>query len=339
LKNQVEFMANLVVGMAVYKKETVFVRRKGFFHLVRSCVFVLICLLTAKTNLSAQEINAKVNVVYAQIGSTVDKKVFQTLQTSLNAFLNKRKWTSDLFEPNEKIECSFLLNLQSVVEPNVYKGTLTIQAARPVYNTSYLSPLVNHIDNNIVFRYIEFQPVEFNENRVAGTEPLAGNLSALFAYYTNIILGLDYDSYAPRGGDAFFQKANAIVSASPEGRFIEGWKPFDGQRNRYWLSENLQNSRYALVHDAIYTYYRQGMDKMMENENDAREQVLNAISMLNTLNAETPNLMIMPFFFQGKTDEIIRLFKKGNLQEKARVIDLCTRLDISNASKYRQELK
>jgi hypothetical protein len=323
-------------------------------HLSKSLGIFILCFLLGSNKLAAQEINAKVNVVYAQIGSTVDKKVFQTLQTSLNAFLNKRKWTSDLFEPNEKIECSFLLNLQSVVEPNVYKGTLTIQAARPVYNTNYLSPLVNHIDNNVVFRYVEFQPIEFNENRVSGTEPLAGNLSALFAYYVNIILGLDYDAYAPRGGDAFFQKANAIVSASPEGRGIEGWKPFDGQRNRYWLSENLQNSRYALVHDAIYTYYRQGyalvhdaiytyyrqgMDKMIENENDAREQVLNAISMLNTLNAETPNLMIMPFFFQGKTDEVIRLFKKGNLQDKARVIDLCTRLDISNASKYRQELK
>lgn len=309
------------------------------FYIPRQLYLFVFCFLYAVNKPYAQEINAKVNVVYAQIGTTVDKKVFQTLQTSLNAFLNKRKWTTDLFGPNEKIECSFLLNLQSVVEPNVYKGTLTIQAARPVYNTNYLSPLVNHIDNNIVFRYVEFQPIEFNENRVSGTEPLAGNLSALFAYYINIILGLDYDAFSPRGGDAFFQKANAIVSSAPEGRYIEGWKPFDGQRNRYWLSENLQNSRYALVHDAIYTYYRQGMDKMIENENDAREQVLNAISMLNTLNAETPNLMIMPFFFQGKTDEVIKLFKKGNLQERARVIDLCTRLDISNASKYRQELK
>lgn len=176
------------------------------FYQYRILVVLILCCLFTGHKLSAQEINAKVNVVYAQIGSTVDKKVFQTLQSSLNAFLNKRKWTTDLFEPNEKIECSFLLNLQSLVEPNVYKGTLTIQAARPVYNTNYLSPLVNHIDNNIVFRYVEFQPIEFNENRVSGTEPLAGNLTALFAYYVNIILGLDYDSYAPRGGDAFFKR-------------------------------------------------------------------------------------------------------------------------------------
>ncbi len=304
-------------------------------NIVFFILFFQLCIF----NVGAQEINAKVNVVYAQIGTTVDKKVFQTLQASLVNFLNKRKWTTDAFETNEKIECSFLLNLQSIVEPNVYKGTLTIQAGRPIYNTNYLSPLINFIDNEVSFRYVEFQPIEFNENRIAGTEPLAANLSALFAYYVNIILGLDYDSYSPRGGDPFFQKANVIVNASPEGRSISGWKPFDGQRNRYWLAENLQNSRYALVHDAIYTYYRQGMDKVVENETAAREQIMSALSMLNTLHAETPNLMVMPFFFQGKSDEIIQLFKKGTMQEKNRVIDLCTKIDITNSAKYRQELK
>lgn len=300
---------------------------------------LILFLMVLNLKIQAQEINAKVTVVAAQIGNTVDKRVFQNLQTALVAFINKRKWTTDVFEGNEKIECSFLLNLQSVVEPNVYKATLTIQAGRPIYNSTYLSPLVNFIDNEITFRYVEFQPIEFNENRISGAEPLTANLSALFAYYVYIVLGLDYDSYAPRGGDPFFQKANLIVNAAPEGRSISGWKPFDGQRNRYWLAENLQNTRYALVHDAIYTYYRQGMDKLIENENVAREQMLNGINMLNTLNTETPNLMIMPFFFQGKSDEIIRIYKKSDPQEKARILDLCSRLDIANASKYRQDLK
>ena len=300
---------------------------------------LILCLMVSNVKIKAQEINAKVTVVSAQVGNTIDKRVFQNLQTALVAFINKRKWTTDVFEGNEKIECSFLLNLQSVVEPNVYKATLTIQAGRPIFNSTYLSPLVNFIDNEITFRYVEFQPIEFNENRVSGAEPLTANLSALFAYYVYIILGLDYDSYAPRGGDPFFQKANLIVNAAPEGRSVSGWKPFDGQRNRYWLAENLQNTRYALIHDAIYTYYRQGMDKLIENENVAREQMLNGINMLNTLNTETPNLMIMPFFFQGKSDEIIKIYKKSDPQEKARILDLCSRLDITNASKYRQDLK
>lgn len=287
----------------------------------------------------AQELNAKVNVVYAQISSNVDKRVFQNLQTSLQNFINKRKWTSDNFESNEKIECSFLLNLQSVVESNVYKATLTVQAARPVYNTSYLSPLINFIDNDLVFRYVEFQPIEFNENRIAGTEPLAANLTAVISFYVNLILGLDYDSFSPKGGDPFFQKANMIVNAAPEGRSITGWRAFDGQRNRYWLSENLQNSKYAQVHDAIYTYYRKGLDQMLTNEKDARTQIIQALNFLSVVHAETPNVMIIPFFFQGRSDEIIRIFKKSTPQEKNQVAELSSKMDITNASLYNAELK
>ena len=287
----------------------------------------------------AQELNAKVNVVYAQISSNVDKRVFQNLQTSLQNFINKRKWTNDNFESNEKIECSFLLNLQSVVESNVYKATLTVQAARPVYNTSYLSPLINFIDNDLVFRYVEFQPIEFNENRIAGTEPLAANLAATIAFYVNLIIGLDYDSFSPKGGDAFFQKANMIVNAAPEGRSITGWRAFDGQRNRYWLSENLQNSKYAQVHDALYTYYRKGLDQMLANEKEARTQIIQALNFLSVVHAETPNLMIIPFFFQGRSEEIIRTFKKSSQQEKNQVAELSSKMDITNASRYNTELK
>lgn len=310
-------------------------------HMSKVLVVILFAftLLIHPGECQSQELNAKVTVIASQIGTSVDKKTFQTLQTALLNFLNKRKWTGDAFEKNERIDCSFLINLQSVVEPNVYKGSITVQAARPVYNAMYQSPLINFIDNDFVFRYVEFQPIEFNENRISGTEPLTSNLSAVLAFYVNIILGLDYDSFSPKGGDPYFQKANLIVGAAPDGRSISGWKPFDGQRNRYWLSENLQNPRYALIHDAIYTYYRQSMDRLSENENDAREQMLGALSMLNTLGSESPNLMIMPFFFQGKSQEIIQVMKKGTGPMKARVSDICSRLDITNASKYQQELK
>ncbi len=305
---------------------------------MRRLIFMFFLVLFLQ-HAEAQELNAKVNVVYAQISSNVDKRVFQNLQTSLQNFINKRKWTNDNFESNEKIECSFLLNLQSVVESNVYKATLTVQAARPVYNTSYLSPLINFIDNDLVFRYVEFQPIEFNENRIAGTEPLAANLAATIAFYVNLIIGLDYDSFSPKGGDAFFQKANMIVNAAPEGRSITGWRAFDGQRNRYWLSENLQNSKYAQVHDALYTYYRKGLDQMLANEKEARTQIIQALNFLSVVHAETPNLMIIPFFFQGRSEEIIRTFKKSSQQEKTQVAELSSKMDITNASRYNTELK
>ena len=289
--------------------------------------------------LQAQELNARVTVVYSQVSTTVDRKVFQTLQTSLNNFINKRKWTSDAIDSKERIDCSFLLNLQSVQDQNVYQATLTVQAGRPVFSTSYLSPLINFQDNDINFRYVEYQPIEFNESRIAGSEPLTANLAAVFAYYIHIILGLDYDSFAPRGGDPYFQKALNIVNSAPDGRGINGWKPFDGQRNRYWLSENLMNSRYSMIHDAYYTYYRMGMDKLYENEQESREQMINVLNMLTNLNTSTPNLMVIPFFFQGRSEELIRIFKKANFQEKQRASELLQRLDITNASKYKQELK
>jgi hypothetical protein len=287
----------------------------------------------------AQELNGRVTVVYNQISTTIDRKVFKTLQTALTDFLNKRKWTNEDYGPQEKISCNFLLNLTSSPETNVYKASLTVQAARPVYNSSYQAPLINFMDNDVVFRYVEFQPIEFNENRVQGTEPLTANLTAIFAYYVNIILGLDNDSFSPRGGDLYFKKANAIVNSAPDGRNISGWKPFDSQRNRYWLAENLVNSRYSLVHDAIYTYYRLGMDQLSENDSKARQEVINALSTLYTLQEENPNIMIYQFFFQGKSDELIQMLKKANPGERARAIEMLQKIDITNAARYKQELK
>ncbi len=305
----------------------------------RKYVFLLLFLFAGPGIVKAQELNAKVTVIYSQVSTATDRKVFQTMQTGLSNFLNKRKWTTEEYAPSERINCSFLLNLQSIPETGVYKATLTVQAARPVYNSSYQAALVNYIDNDVVFRYQEFQPIEFNENRIAGPEPLAGNLTAIFAYYVNIIVGLDMDSFAPRGGDPYFQKASAIVNSAPDGRSISGWKPFDSQRNRYWLMENLTNNRYTMVHDATYTYYRLGLDKLYENEAEAREQVMNAISALYAMSSENPNIMIYSFFFQGKADEIIRIMKKANPGERARAIEMLQKVDITNASKYRDELK
>ncbi len=287
----------------------------------------------------AQEINARVTVLYNQVSTTVDRKVFQTLQAGLVNFINKRKWTTDVFDVSEKIECSFLINLTNIEETNVYRATLTVQAGRPVYNTTYLTPLINFQDNDFVFRYVEFQPLEFNDTRVMGTEPLSANLTAVIAFYVYMILGLDYDSFSPRGGDPYFQKAINIVNQAPNGRGISGWTAFDGQRNRYWLAENFMNSRYSLVHDAYYTYYRLAMDNMLENEREARTQVINALSQLNTVHAENPNIMVIPFFFQGKADEIVRIFQRADPAEKQRAVELLQRLDITNASKYKQEIK
>lgn len=286
----------------------------------------------------AQELQARLTVNASQISSQTDKKIFQSLQAALNTFLNNRKWTEDAFQVNEKINCNFLLTITQA-DNNVFTGTLTVQAARPVYNSTYVTPLINFQDEAVTFRYVEYQPIEFNENRVAGNDGLASNLSASLAFYVYIILGLDYDSFSLRGGDPFFQKAQNIVSNAPDGRDIAGWRAFDGQRNRYWLMENLTNNKYAVIHEAMYNYYRLGMDQMYEKEPEARAAILNSITQFNTLNNDQQNSMVIPFFFQGRTNEIVRIFKKAPPEEKQKVQEMMSKLDISNANIYKQELK
>jgi len=218
----------------------------------------------------------------------------------------------------------------------VYKASLVVQAARPVYNSTYESPLVNFQDNDVVFKYVEFQPIEFNENRVQGNDPLAANLPAVLAYYVNIILGLDYASFSPRGGDPYFLKAQNIVNNAPEGRDITGWKAFDGLRNRFILAQNFNDPRFALVHDALYAYYRTGFDLMFENESEGRNGVLNALNFLNTINTENPNSMVIQFFFQGKSNELVKLFSKANPDVKSRAREFLAKMDITNASVYKE---
>jgi len=306
--------------------------RKIFFSLL--FIFFLF-----ENDIKAQEFQATVSVIATRIPSSVDHKIFQTLQTALNNFINTRKWSNETFQINERIVCNFSLNISASPDNNEYQATLIVQAARPVFNSSYQSPLINYMDDNIIFRYVENQPIEFNENRVQGSEPFAANLSAIFAYYAYTILGLDFDSFSLRGGDSYFQKAQNIVNNAPEGSNITGWKPFDGTRNRYWLMENLTNSKYALVHDAFYNYYRQGLDQMYDKENDARSGMLNALNQLNSVNTETPNTMILQFFFQGKGNEISKAFKKGDPDQKNRALDLLTKLDIGNINLYKQDLQ
>lgn len=299
--------------------------------------FLLLAALQGR--LRAQDMNANVTVIASRVPSSVDHKVFTTLQNSLHDFINGRNWSNESFQSNEKIRCNFLINISSAGDNNSYAATLTVQAGRPIYNSGYTSPLINFQDESFAFRYVEFQPLDFSDNRVQGTEPLAANLTAEVAYYIYMILGLTFDSYSLRGGDPYFQKALNIVNNAPDSREISGWKPFDGVRNRYWLIENLTNSKYTLVHDAYYAYYRTGMDQLYDKPTDGRAGVLNALNMLNTVNQENPNLMITQFFFQGKANEVSKIFVQSDPDQKARALDLLTHLDISNTNTYKADLQ
>jgi hypothetical protein len=307
--------------------------------MIKQFIILSFCFFTIIPAAFSQELQARVTVLANRVGTTVDKKIFVTLQTQLNNLMNARKWTSEQFQQNEKIECSFTLNIESIIETNVYKATLTIQAARPIYNSTYQSALVNFIDADIAFKYVEFQPVEFNESRIQGTDATVANLPAIFAYYAYMIIGLDFDSFSPKAGDAYYRKAQNIVNNAPEGNNISGWRVFDGLRNRYWLNENLINSRYNIVHDVIYTYYRSSMDKMYDNEAEARKNMLQGLTQLQAFNKENANTMILQFFLQGKVQELVGVFKKGTADERARALEILNDLDIVNGTFYKQELQ
>lgn len=297
-------------------------------------IFLLFSIIT-----QAQEFNARVTVVTTRVTNNVNRNTFLTLQTALTNFINNRKWTSDTYAANERIQANFLLNLESTDDPNYYKGSITIQAARPVFNSSYLAPIVNYKDDDVFFKYIEFQQLDFNENRVAGTDGSVSNLTAIFAYYAYLILGFDGDSFAQKGGAPYFQKAQNIVNNAPDGRGISGWKAFDGRRNRYWLVENMSNSRYDIMHDIYYNYYRMVMDKMYEDQKKAQGELLNVLNLLETFNADNPNTMINQFFFQGKASEIIQILAKSEPAMKIRAKEILPKVDVTNAQRYSSEIK
>ena len=301
--------------------------------------FAFICALCFLSTLNAQELQVRVTINASAINSTVDKKIFVTLQNQLNNFLNSRKWTNDNFKQNEKITCSFLLTLQSIVEPNVYKGSIIVQAGRPVHSSTYQSPLINYQDQDFTFKYVEYQPIDFNDNQVQGIDPLIGNLSATFAYYAYTILGLNYDTFSPKGGDPYFQKALNIINNAPESSSITGWKLFDGLRNRYWLNENLVNNKYNVIHDIFYSYYRSGLDSLVASDTKARENVLKTLTRLQAFDKENSNTAIVQLFMQSKTIELIGIFKNTNPEIKAKALEILTNLDVSGAQRYKEELK
>ncbi len=302
-------------------------------------LFISLFFWLAIFSANAQELNARVTVSAAQVGNNVNKSTFNTLQTALNNFLNTRKWTKEAYATNERIDCTFFLNLTPTDEANVYSGSITIQAARPIFNSTYLSPIINFKDEDVNFKYIEYQQLEFNENRVSGSDAQVSNLTALFAYYANMVIAFDSESFAIRGGEPSFLKAQNIVNNAPDGRGIKGWKSFDGKRNRYWLVTNMLDNRYAVMNDVYYNYYRLAMDKFYEDENTARAEMLNVINLLSVFNNENPNTMINQFFFQGKSSELIKVFSKALPQDKAKAAELLARLDITNANSYKEVLK
>ena len=306
--------------------------------LFKSVCLVMGLLLIGKA-LNAQELAAMVSVQSSKVANQVDPKVFTQFQTQLKDFINQRKWSSDAFGAEEKIDCSFYITIESISSPGVYDAKLSIVANRPVYNTNYTTPLLNMQDASFTFKYQLGQPMEFNETRAQGGDPLESNLTATIAYYINIILGLDYDSFALKAGAPYFSKALNIVYNAPEGAGITGWKSYDGQRNRYILVDNFTKSGFDKIHEVVYSYYREGLDQMAEKPEIARANVLNTLMSLQELNESNVNVMAVPIFMQGKYTEIVGIFQNADKSMKKQLLNTLSFIDIANINRYKEKLE
>ena len=304
----------------------------------RQLIFlILVCFWSL--HLNAQELAATVNVQTNKIENQIDTKIFTQFQKQLKDFINQRKWTNDAFAIEEKIDCSFYITIESIVSPGVYEAKLSVVANRPVYNASYTTPLLNMQDASFTFKYQLAQPMEFNENRVQGADPLEANLTAVIAYYINIIIGLDYDSFAPKAGLPYFNKALNIVYNAPEGSGISGWKSYDGQRNRYIFVDNLTKSGFDKLHEFIYSYNREGLDQMADKPEIARAAILNALMGMQELNETNVNSMVVPILMQGKFTEIVGIFGNADKSMKKQLLNTLSSIDIANINRYKEKLE
>ncbi|MBA3829386.1 MAG: DUF4835 family protein [Taibaiella sp.] len=284
----------------------------------------------------AQELNCKVKVLHEKIANT-DQQVFTSMERSIIELMNTHKWTTDEFQAAERIDCNLLVNITSKVggDDNTYSATISIQAARPVFNAGYTSPTVNYVDKDVIFKYAQFSPLQFDDHNVNGTDALSSNLSAILAYYAYIILGLDYDSFALNGGTDILKKAQYIVNNAPEqGTSISGWKAVDGSRNRYWLIDQLLSPRFQDFRSAWYTMHREGLDNMYSKPDTGRLTYTSAIPKLNQLNKDNPNSMLIQFFFNAKTDEMVKVMAQLPKIVRAPYIPMLLSMDVPNAAKY-----
>lgn len=305
-------------------------------RLVRIKAF-LFCLplLFFFTTGTAQELKCTVEINVQKL-QTTDPKVFQTLETAIFEFMNTRKWTNDAFSTQERIECSIFINVIEESSTNIFRATVNVQSSRPVFNSDYNSVLFNFVDKDWIFEYKEFEALEYSDN------DFRSNLTAMLAYYAYLIIGLDYDSYSLNGGTPYFQKAQTVVNSIPSSMNSDvapGWRPFENDNNRYWIVDNLLNTRFSPIRESLYLYHRLGMDVLYDNMANGRQVVLNCLRQIGEVSSEYPNSPFIRLFFNAKSEELINLFSAAPPNEKTNAIQVLCKCDPVNCGKYQQIMK
>lgn len=274
----------------------------------------------------SQELNCSVKI-NAQALTNSDQPIFKTLQKSLGDFVNTTKWTNKKFKESEKIDCTIFITVTSYGSDQ-FVGTLQVGSSRPVFGSTYLSPVLNFNDKDFNFRYVEFENLFFNPNS------FDSNLISVIAFYANIIIGLDADTYEYNGGKEYYQQAQQIVNIAQQSNF-RGWSQNDGgSQNRFFLVNDLMSGTFDPIKLAMYDYHIGGLDLMSEDAAKGKEGVKQSLLTLNKIHAIRPNSFLTRIFFDAKSDEILSVFSGGPQVKVADLVDNLNRVSPLNASKW-----
>ena len=295
-------------------------RLKVFF-----IIFVSVC---SSVRLYSQELNCMININTPKLEGT-DKKIFETLQNAMYEFVNNRKWSNFNFKQEERIECTMVITINDRLSADEFRGTMNVVIRRPILSSAYNSVLLNTIDKNIQFRYVEYQPLDFSD----GT--FSSNITSILAFYSYTILGFYFDSYSPSGGSPFFEKAQEVVN-SAQNSSDPGWKAFESEKNRYWLINNYLNSANSGLREFAYRYHRLGLDQMYEKVDQGRTVTSECLEILQKVYNAKPNLYALQLIFDAKRDEFVNIYADQRVapMEKSNITNLLKEIDPSNSSKY-----
>ncbi|MFL5728049.1 MAG: DUF4835 family protein [Cytophagaceae bacterium] len=267
--------------------------------------------------------------------ATADKAYLNDAKTAMTNLMNNTKWTNDVFTQDERIRCNLFITVTDVAGQGVFVATAQIQSSRPVYGTSYDSEILNFFDKKFNFQYSQQQIVNFNENTYNS------NLTSLIGFYAYIILALDYDSFSKLGGQAYVEKARSVANIA-YGNIaneqtvpgMDAWDPNEGNNNRYWLAENLNNQQVIPFREGLYSYHRLGMDKYLDTPEAARTEILNVLTKIKAVNAIKPYAVLIRSFFTAKSTELINIFTDATPEQKQSALELLRVIDPLNSAKY-----
>ncbi len=291
---------------------------------MRKIILIFVCALAANLTV-AQELNCTISIDAQQTGQP-NLQLFRTLETQLKEFINNTKWTDKTYKNQERIDCNMTLVI-SDMNGEDFTATLQVQSSRPVFQSTYNTPVYNYFDRQANFKYKEFAPLNFNINT------FESNLVSLVAYHVYTIIGLDADTFTPNGGEAYFQIAKQIVNTAA-GSNYSGWKASDGNQSRYQYNDAMLSSVYREFHQALYDYHRKGLDLMADNQKEAKANIVDAIALLKGINDRRPNSFLLRTFFDAKSDEIQAVFSGGPQVNIAQLVENLNRMAPTKRSNW-----